>query len=101
MVRRRVAAGLAALALATGAVLTIGAAPASAAPKCTEWWDANTYGVTCTGYSSGTEVRALARCNNETLATGPWKSAVTGGWSYAYCAGKGGLMSGLFTPDFR
>ncbi|RGC68573.1 hypothetical protein C5N14_12805 [Micromonospora sp. MW-13] len=102
MVRRRAATALASIALATGTLLATGAAPASAAPSCTEWWDANTYGVTCSGYTSGTEVRALARCANETLATGQWKNAATGGWSYAYCAGKGGRhASDSMAPDFR
>ncbi|MGI5521670.1 hypothetical protein ACQEUX_12010 [Micromonospora sp. CA-259024] len=102
MVRRRAATLLASLTLATGTLLAVGVTPASAAGSCSEWWDANTYGVTCSGYASGAQVRATARCANETLATGQWKNAATGGWSYAYCAGRGGLhASGSMAPDFR
>lgn len=100
MITRRFAAAAASLALATGGFLAAGAGAAGAAPQapaapnCTEWYDVNTFGVTCSGGASGKQVRAVAKCGNGSTAYGPWRSAVSGGWSYAYCAGKGGLVDG-------
>ncbi|MEU4683474.1 hypothetical protein [Streptomyces xinghaiensis] len=41
----------------------------------------------------------MAYCNNGSSTEGQWRSASTGAWSYAYCAGKGGLAFGL--SDFK
>ncbi|MDN3260779.1 hypothetical protein QWJ26_13340 [Streptomyces sp. CSDS2] len=100
--KHRAVVAAASLALATGGFLATSATTATAAaagPNCTEWYDENTFGVTCSGGASGKEVRAVAECGNGATVYGQWKSAVTGGWSYAYCAGKGGLYDGK--PQLR
>jgi hypothetical protein len=102
---RGIGTAVATFALVTGGLLATSAASAgaaassvsptlAAAPNCTEWYDVNTFGVTCSGGASGAQVRAVAACGNGSRAYGPWRSARTGGWSYAYCAGRGGLVDG-------
>ncbi|MBC9724354.1 hypothetical protein [Streptomyces sp. TRM68367] len=49
----------------------------------------NTFGGMCTG-NGNYKFRATAVCRNGQTVYGTTKWA-TGGWSYAYCAGKGGL----------
>ena len=99
--KRSIAAIGASIALAVGGVFTVGASSASAAasaPNCTEWHDYNTYGISCSGYSGGVQVRSTAECAVGT-DKGPWKSAVTGGMSYVYCADQGGLWD--WDHEFR
>ncbi|MEU9366450.1 hypothetical protein AB0D78_38750 [Streptomyces avermitilis] len=92
---------------AAGAVVVLGAltAPAQAAPtgdagiaalSCNvddPWSDQNTIGYYCTG-NGNVQFRAVALCGNGTVQPGSWRYA-TGQWSYAYCAGKGGLEDGF------
>ena len=87
MNKRALVASAMAVALAgLGAVSAV--VPAAAAANCQEWQDRNTYGVKC---SDAGRYYGWARCRDGRFYSGP---TVSSGWSYVYCAGRGGLIVG-------
>ncbi|GAA3493956.1 hypothetical protein GCM10019016_010550 [Streptomyces prasinosporus] len=91
--------GIAALMTAGAMVLgsVVVAVPASATSEvafgaeagCSEWHDANTYGVSC---DTTRTYYAYATCVNGTTLYGPRKTR--GGWSYVYCSSVASKLSG-------
>ncbi|MFH9228765.1 hypothetical protein [Streptomyces lydicus] len=90
-------AAFTALAAPMGIAQALPAPGQAAAGSCARpWHDGSTYGYGCTGYPAGYKVQASAQCNNGGWAYGN-KVSISGssyGWSYAYCAGKGGYKLG-------
>jgi hypothetical protein len=80
-------AGAALMALA----LPTNSAQAAPSGQCDYWSDTNTYGA---GHCNlaGSQVMAVATCNDGSLVTGAKVPATS--ISYAYCAGKGGYQAG-------
>jgi hypothetical protein len=68
------------------------AVPASASASditCNVWSDTQTAGATCWGDQE--LIRTAAQCQDGSEMDGPGVSTNSGDWSYAYCAGHGGL----------
>lgn len=69
----------------------------TAGPSCQEWFDAFTYGGSCT--FSNLDYRARASCANGSIARGQWKTG--GAWSYAYCSTYGSYLTGNWALETR
>ena len=87
-------------ALIAGSVCALGlggvafAVPASASASditCNVWSDTQTAGFSCWG--ENTQIVAIAECQDRSYSSGPFVWTNSGDWSYAYCAGHGGLAS--------
>ena len=92
-------------ALIAGSVCALGlsgvafAVPASASASasdltCNVWSDTQTAGFSCWG--ENIQIVAIAECQDGSYSSGPFVWTNSGDWSYAYCAGHGGLASFWF-----
>lgn len=97
VVAATVALGAVVFGVTTSAAAAPVVAPVQQAPAggsgCFPWQDANTYGVKCNDRSG---YNAVARCKDGSTKYG--QTVVRDRWSYAYCAGHGGLKSGWVAP---
>jgi hypothetical protein len=87
-------------ALIAGSVCALGlggvafAVPASASASditCNVWSDSQTAGATCWGDQGW--IFTVAECRDGWAMAGPGVPTNSGQWSYAYCAGHGGLAT--------
>jgi hypothetical protein len=87
-------------ALIAGSVCALGlsgvafAVPASASASdltCNVWSDSQTAGFSCNGPQ--TWIYTRAECQDGWVVYGPDVPTNSGQWSYAYCAGYGGLAA--------
>ena len=84
-------------ALGLGGVVFAVPASASASASditCNVWSDSQTAGFSCWGDQE--LIRTAAQCQDGSEMDGPGVWANSGDWSYAYCAGHGGLASFWF-----
>ncbi|MFD5428350.1 hypothetical protein [Streptomyces sp. NPDC127084] len=81
--KRSLATGFAAVALAVGS-MTFASAPTASAAACSTWQDENTFGASC---NTANAYYAKVKCSNGRYAFGVTTN--DGRWSYAYCTAFG------------